>query len=70
MGDREAKQNRDDDLLLLEEVAELCRQPVSTIRWLRHRGQGPPAFKVGRRLVFRRAEVEAWLRRHEQAQQP
>jgi hypothetical protein len=25
-------------------------------------------FKVGRRLVFRRAEVESWLRRHEQGQ--
>ena len=68
--DREAGQNRDDDLLLLEEVAVLTRQSVSTIRWLRHKGQGPPGFRLGRRVVFRRAEVERWIAQHEQAQRP
>lgn len=68
MGDREAKQNRDDDLLLLEEVAALTRQSVSTLRWLRYKGEGPPGFRLGRRLLFRRSAVEAWLRQHEQAE--
>jgi excisionase family DNA binding protein len=67
MGDREAKKNRDDDLLLLEEVAALTRQSVSTIRWLRHKGQAPPGFRLGRRVVFRRAEVEQWIAQHEEA---
>ena len=67
--DREASEKRDDDdLLLLEEVAALTRQSVGTLRWLRHRGEGPAGFKVGRRLLFRRGEVEAWLRQHEQAE--
>jgi excisionase family DNA binding protein len=64
--DREAEQNRDDDLLLLEEVAVLTRQSVSTIRWLRHKGEGPPGFRLGRRLLFRRAAVEEWIAQHEQ----
>ena len=68
MGDREAEQTRESDLLLLPEVAQITRQSVSTLRWLRHKGEGPPGFKVGRRLLFRRGEVEAWLRQHEQAE--
>ena len=68
MGNREAEQTREGDLLLLPEVAQITRQSVSTLRWLRHKGEGPPGFKVGRRLLFRRSEVEAWLRQHEQAQ--
>ena len=68
MGNREAEQTREGDLLLLPEVAQITRQSVSTLRWLRHKGEGPPGFKVGRRLLFRRGEVEAWLRRHEQAE--
>ncbi len=65
--DHEAGQNHDDDLLLLEEVAALTRQSVSTLRWLRHRGEGPAGFRLGRRVVFRRSEVEQWVARHEQA---
>ena len=65
--DREARQDRDDDLLLMEEVAALARQSVSTLRWLRHRGRGPAGFRLGRRVVFRRAEVERWIAQHEKA---
>jgi len=65
--DREAEQSRD-DLLLLEEVAALTRQSVSTLRWLRHKGQGPPGFRVGRRILFRRGAVLEWVRRHEEVQ--
>jgi excisionase family DNA binding protein len=67
--DREALENGDDPLMLLEEVAEFTRLSTSTLRWLRHRGEGPTGFKLGRRLMFRRAEVQEWIRRHEQAQQ-
>lgn len=28
---------------------------------MRHRGEGPPAYRVGKRLMFRWSEVEAWL---------
>jgi len=66
--DREAANRDDDDLLLLEEVAALTRQSVSTLRWLRHKGVGPCGFRLGRRLVFRRAAVEAWVRERETQQ--
>jgi excisionase family DNA binding protein len=67
MGDREAEQNRDDDLLLLPEAAALARMSVSTLRWLRHRGEGPTGFRLGRRVLFRRAAVEEWIAQHEKA---
>ncbi len=65
---REVTENHD-DLLLIEEVAEITRQSVSTLRWLRHKGQGPAGFRVGRRILFRRAAVLEWISKHEQAQQ-
>lgn len=61
-------ERRDDDLLLLEEAAALARLSVNTLRWMRHRGEGPSGFKMGRRLLFRRIVVEAWIREREQAQ--
>jgi predicted DNA-binding transcriptional regulator AlpA len=58
-----------DDLLLLPEVAQMTRQSIDTLRWLRHRGEGPPGFRMGRRLVFRRSQVLEWIAAHEQADQ-
>jgi predicted DNA-binding transcriptional regulator AlpA len=55
-----------DDLLTTAEVALIMRSPVSTLRYWRHLGTGPHSFRVGRRVVYRRADVSAWL--HEQAE--
>jgi excisionase family DNA binding protein len=66
---RESNENHDSDLLLLEEVAEMTRLSTSTLRWLRHRNEGPPGFKMGRRVMFRRAAVEAWISERERAAQ-
>jgi hypothetical protein len=55
-----------DDLLTTAEVALIMRSPVSTLRYWRHLGTGPHSFRVGRRVVYRRADVAAWL--HEQAE--
>ena len=49
------------ELLTIEEVAERLRVKVLTIRWLRQEGRFPPAIKVGRRLVWDAADLEAWL---------
>jgi predicted DNA-binding transcriptional regulator AlpA len=57
-----------DDLLLLPEVAEITRRTVDTLRWLRHKGEGPQGFRMGRRLVFRRAAVMDWIAAQERAQ--
>lgn len=50
-----------DDLLSTAEVATLIRTPSSTLRYWRHQGTGPRSAKLGRRVVYRRAEVVAWL---------
>jgi predicted DNA-binding transcriptional regulator AlpA len=49
------------DILYTEEVAALARKPVATIRWLKATGQGPKWGKLGRRVVYRRADVESWI---------
>jgi predicted DNA-binding transcriptional regulator AlpA len=52
-----------EELLTMPEVAELTRLPIATLRWYRATGQGgPKSGKVGgRRVMYRRADVEAWI---------
>lgn len=50
-----------DALLTLEEVAEKTRLPVATLRYFRHCGTGPKSAKLGRRVVYREAEVARWI---------
>jgi predicted DNA-binding transcriptional regulator AlpA len=57
-----------DDLLLLPEIAAMTRKSVDALRWLRHRGEGPPMWLMGRRLVARRGAVDEWIAQHERAQ--
>ena len=52
----------DDEFMVLSEVSQLTRLPASTLRWLRHQNRGPAAVKLGRRLVYRRSAVLAWIR--------
>jgi len=53
--------NQNDDNLTGAEVAEMARAPVSTVRYWRHIGYGPKGFRVGKRVLYRRSDVEAWL---------
>jgi excisionase family DNA binding protein len=48
-----------------EEVAELARASIHTVRYWRAAGDGPPGFRVGRRVRYRREAVEQWLRDRE-----
>jgi predicted DNA-binding transcriptional regulator AlpA len=50
-----------EDLLTTAEVALITRSPASTLRYWRHLGSGPYSFRLGRRVVYRRADVTAWL---------
>lgn len=43
------------------EVATLCRTSPETVRYWRHIGKGPKSFKVGRRVLYAREDVLAWL---------
>jgi DNA-binding transcriptional MerR regulator len=49
------------EYLLIDEAAKLCRCPVATLYAWRSRNQGPPARRVGRRLLYRRDELVAWI---------
>lgn len=50
-----------DQLLTIDEVSELTRIPVNSLRSMRQRGAGPEAARLGKRLVYRRSAVLAWI---------
>lgn len=53
--------------LTTEEVAALCRTVPSTVRWWRHCSQGPTSFRVGKRVLYDREDVERWLQAQKDA---
>jgi DNA-binding transcriptional MerR regulator len=48
-------------LLTLDEVAARYSIPIATLRFWRHKGQGPPSARIGRRVVYREADCENWI---------
>ena len=46
-------------LLTITEAAQLTRAPVATLRYWRHLGTGPRSFRLGRRVLCRRADIDA-----------
>lgn len=52
---------KDNRFLTIDEVAEYCRVTVLTVRWLRQEGRFAPAIKIGRRLVWDVADLDAWI---------
>lgn len=50
-----------------EEVADLCRTSPESVRFWRHTGKGPRSFKVGRRVLYKAEDVEAFLEDARQA---
>jgi predicted DNA-binding transcriptional regulator AlpA len=57
------------ELLTTADVARLTRSPLSTVRYWRHCGHGPKSFRLGRRVVYRREDVEQWISRCESGDQ-
>ncbi|WP_017941536.1 MULTISPECIES: helix-turn-helix domain-containing protein [unclassified Thioalkalivibrio] len=50
-----------------QQAAEyLHLSPRTLIRW-RNMRKGPPWVKAGQRIIYRRADVDAWLARNVQA---
>lgn len=47
--------------MTIDEVAELLRTPAGTLRYWRHLGKGPASFKLGRRILYARRDVEAYV---------
>jgi excisionase family DNA binding protein len=52
-----------DRLLTVEELADYLVVPVATLYQWRYRREGPPGFRVGRYIRYRRTDVEAWIER-------
>jgi predicted DNA-binding transcriptional regulator AlpA len=48
-------------LIDANEVAERLHVSVATIRWLRHRGDLPPAIKIGKRIFWPVESIESYL---------
>ena len=49
------------DLLTITKAADLLRAPVATLRYWRHLGTGPTGFRLGRRVLYRRTDLHAWI---------
>ncbi len=60
----------DDELLTLEEVAEILKTPINTLRWWRQEGVGPAYFHIGRRLYITVGDLRAFIRQQRLAVQP
>jgi predicted DNA-binding transcriptional regulator AlpA len=48
-------------LVTMEELGDLLGLAPGTIRWMQHEGKLPVSVKLGRRRVWREADVLAWL---------
>lgn len=48
-------------LLRMAEVAEQTGIPVETLRTWRKQGRGPKAARIGSCVMYRAADVEAWI---------
>lgn len=49
------------EFMTTEEVAQTVRAPLETVRYWRHVGKGPASFKLGRRVLYAREDVERWI---------
>jgi excisionase family DNA binding protein len=47
--------------LTTDEAADLLRVPKATLYAWRHRGVGPASARVGRRVLYRRADLDAYV---------
>ena len=55
------------DLLGAKEVSDITGVPMGTLRYWRNSNIGPASFTLGRRVVYRRAEVLRWISERESA---
>jgi excisionase family DNA binding protein len=49
------------EYMTTKEVGDLLRTSAETVRYWRHIGKGPKSFKVGRRVLYARCDVEAFV---------
>lgn len=51
-----------------QDLADYLGVAIPTLHAMRRRGEGPPAYRVGKVLRFDPAEVDTWL--HTEAREP
>jgi predicted DNA-binding transcriptional regulator AlpA len=55
------------EIMTTRQVSETTGIPVGTLRFWRHTNQGPASFSLGKKVVYRRSELEAWIAEQEAA---
>lgn len=50
-----------DEMLTIEEVSDLIRVPINTLRYWRHLGSGPRSFRLGRHIRYWKTDVVLWV---------
>jgi excisionase family DNA binding protein len=48
-------------LIDVQQLADYLDVPVKTLYAWRYRREGPPAFRVGRHLRYRRTDINEWI---------
>lgn len=56
----------DDPIIDTDTVSGMTGVPKGTLRYWRHNNEGPASWTLGRRVVYRRSEVERWIAEQEQ----
>jgi excisionase family DNA binding protein len=59
-----------DELMSPTDLSEWLGIPVTTIYNWRYASNGPPGFKIGKHVRYRRSEVEKWFEQHRDAAPP
>lgn len=49
------------ELLTTEQAADRLNIPAPTLRYWRHRSEGPPAVKLGALVRYDADQLEAWI---------
>lgn len=47
--------------LYIDEASGQLRIPVETLRTWRKAGKGPRSAKIGKRIVYRQGDLDAWI---------
>jgi predicted DNA-binding transcriptional regulator AlpA len=63
-------ERHDDELLTLEDVAQILKTSENTVRWWRQTGTGPEFFKIGRRLYTTVGDLRRFIREQRLASRP
>jgi predicted DNA-binding transcriptional regulator AlpA len=61
---RSGKANMARNLITTKKLAAKLRTPEATVRYWRHTNQGPPGVRIGKRVLYDEAEVDAWIEGH------